>query len=231
MQFMSIEVTSQSFLFPPANPEPRLTLKEVLHAARQNKGKARRTEVSFSHNHLHDLESLWWVAVWMVFYNYFSDEGTSPSVTRRDASEQLRLAETLFPLWFDSFSRHDGFKDPWMFKNTCAKLPSNKATATRALNFFRQLLISHYCAVEKEYTESVDLGSSEDDIYDLFVRVFSKLETHSHGLKLDFIPTIYEELSAKGESSKHPRSESESIKGYQSCSEDSENLMGCFRVR
>jgi len=28
--------------------------------------------VLFSHNHLHDLESLWWVAVWMVFYHHLS---------------------------------------------------------------------------------------------------------------------------------------------------------------
>jgi hypothetical protein len=100
MEFMSVEVAAQRFLFAP--PDLGFSSSEVggfLSAAKQDVGTA-EIEVPFSHNHLHDLESLWWVAVWVVFYNYFS-EGTpshdSPSFTLRDAGDQLNLGRILSP--------------------------------------------------------------------------------------------------------------------------------------
>jgi hypothetical protein len=96
MQFMSIEVATQDFLF---CPPPRLSLDE-LNSALDRDGPDKGTapaNVPFSHNHLHDLESLWWVAVWIDFHYHFSKKETSPSVTLKDAEKQLRLAQTLFP--------------------------------------------------------------------------------------------------------------------------------------
>jgi hypothetical protein len=55
MQFMSIEVAAQEFLFIPFNPGP--SSAELAEATEQDEGMA-QTEVPFSHNHLHDLESL-----------------------------------------------------------------------------------------------------------------------------------------------------------------------------
>jgi hypothetical protein len=210
MNFMSIEVAARKFLFPPPDARPSLTeLDGLFSAAGQDEGTA-QAEVPFSHNHLHDLESLWWVAVWVVFYNYFLEETSSrdhPSFTLQDTAEQLRLARTLFPPALDSTSRRDGFQNPKSFQNTCAGLPSNKKAICDGLNFVRRLLISHYNAIEARYPESVDPDSSSDDIYDGFTQVFSRSETVSHGLKLKFIPDIYREL-LKEENLKRPRSES-----------------------
>jgi hypothetical protein len=62
MDFMSIEVAAQEFLFPHVE-EPTLTEHEGT--------------VPFSHNHLHDLESLWWVAAWVVFTTISQQKGRS----------------------------------------------------------------------------------------------------------------------------------------------------------
>jgi len=212
MQFMSIEVAAQDFLFGPSDPGPSLTeLDEFLNATEQDVGTARsKLEVPFSYNHLHDLESLWWVAVWMVFYNYFS-EGTlsrdRPSFTLRDTEARLNLAQTLFPPVFDSITRQLGFRYPTSFLNTCERLPGNKKAIYIRLNILRRLLISHYRVIEAGYPLSVDPNSSKDDIYDHFTRLFSTLKTVSHDLVLDFIPDIYAKLS-KEEDSKRARSES-----------------------
>jgi hypothetical protein len=204
--FMSIEVAAQDFLFYPSDPGPSSTgLDET---TKQDEGTA-ETEVSFSHNHLHDLESLWWVAVWVVFYNYFSEETPShdrPSFTLKDAQGQLKLAGTLFPPILDSSTRRHGFQLR-KFQNLCDQLPRNKKPIYDRLNLLRRIIISHYSVIEAGYPLSVDPNSSKDDIYNNFIRVFSTLKTVSHDLVLDFIPNIWAKLS-KEEHSKRPRSES-----------------------
>jgi len=210
MQFMSIEVAAQTFLFCPSDPGLSLSeLDEFVSATEQDEGTA-QTEVPFSHNHLHDLESLWWVAVWVVFYNYFS-KGTStrdrPSFVLQDVQDHLKLARILFPPVFESATRIRGFQLSKSFQKICDGLPRNKKAISERLNLLRRLLIRDYSAIEAGYPLSVDSNSSNDEIYDGFTRLFSRSKTDSHDLVLDFIPDFYEKLS-KGENPKRPRSES-----------------------
>ena len=52
-----------------------------------------QTEAPFCYNHLHDLESLWWVVAWVAFHNDLSVIGEeSPSITLEDAKKRLDLA-------------------------------------------------------------------------------------------------------------------------------------------
>jgi hypothetical protein len=213
MDFMSIEVAAQNFLFY-SEPIPSLTeLDELASVTEQDVGTAQAlswTNVQFFHNHLHDLESLWWVAVWVVFYNHFSERTSSydqPSFTLRDVERRLRLAQVLFPPVLDSTTRINGFRHPKLFQEACNKLPGNKRAIYDRLNLLRRILISHYIAIEAGHPLSVDPNSSKDDIYNNFIRVFSTLKTVSHDLVLDFIPNIWAKL-LKEEHSKRPRSES-----------------------
>jgi hypothetical protein len=216
MQFMSIEVAAQMFLFVPSDPGLSSTeVDELDSAMEQGIGIAwtKVPTVPFSHNHLHDLESLWWVAVWVVFYNYFSERTPSndrPSFTLRDANDQLMLARILFPPALESTTRQIGFQHPKSFHNTCDGLPRNKRAIYLRLNLLRRLLVRDYRVIEAEYPLFVDPNSSKDDIYDHFTRLF--LKTVSHDLVLDFIPDVYEKLSME-ENSKRPRSESTSDSG------------------
>jgi serine/threonine protein kinase len=201
MDFMSIEVAAQKFIF---HSEPGPSLMEVDELAgetEQDVGMA-WTKVPFSHNHLHDLESLWWIAVWVVFYNYFS-EGTSsrdlPSFTLKDVVGQLKLTRVLFPHALKDTDRRDAFQYSELFQEACKQLPGNKMAICVRLNLLRRFLISHYKIIEAGYPLSVDPNSSKDDIYDHFARLFSTLKTLSHDLVLDFIPEIYEKLLLEGE--------------------------------
>ena len=207
---MSIEVAAQKFLFFPSDPGPSSTEVDEFVSVTEQDVKTARTKVPFSHNHLHDLESLWWVAVWVVFYNYFSEGMPSrdrPSFTLQDAADQLKLARILFPPVLESTARRDGFQTPESFQDTCDRLPRNKKAIYDRLNVLRRLLIRHYSVIEAGCPLSVDPNSSKDDIYDDFTRLFSTSKTVSHDLVLDFIPEIYAKL-LKGENSKRPRSES-----------------------
>jgi hypothetical protein len=152
----------------------------------------------FCHNHLHDLESLWWVAVWVVFYNYFS-KGTPtrdrPSFTLRDSEDQLNLAKGLFPPLLEILSRRDGFQIAARFRRICNQLPPNKRIAHVGLDFLRGLLIGHYGVIEAKHYPLVDPNASSDNIYDGFTEVFSRLKSEYHNVVLDYIPDIYAKLS------------------------------------
>ena len=111
-----------------------------------------QTEVPFSHNHSHDLESLGWVVVWVVFYNNLSEEMPSYDhlpFTLQDALGQLKLAGILFPPMLDS-TRRDGYQLR-KFRNICDQLPLNKKPIYDRLNLLLRLLISHCIVIEVEY--------------------------------------------------------------------------------
>ena len=206
MHFMSIEVAAQLFLYVPSNPTVSPSNFDEFLSARKREKEMPEIDVPFSHNHLHDLESLWWVTVWVVFYHSFS-EGTTPHdrLTLQDANDQLNLAEKLFPPVVDSSTRQINFTIYGSFEKICDQLPSNKKDANFCLEFLREHLIKHFRAIEAEYP-LVNPNASTDDIYDCFTQAFTDLKARYHDFALEPIQDIYAKLlkSAK----KRPRSES-----------------------
>jgi hypothetical protein len=91
--------------------------------------------VPFSHNHMHDLELLWWVVVWIVFYNHFwksQQFGEEPLSSLLDAQCQLELARTLFPTYMKSTNHCDDFQRS--FLKTYSDSPSSKKAIYTYLN-------------------------------------------------------------------------------------------------
>jgi len=151
---MSIEVAAHRFLFFPSNPGFSSTELELDEERDQDEKMDQdeeagtvQTRVPFSHNHLHDLESLWWVAVWVVFHNYFSKEATSPSVTLQDVENQIRQARILFPFESNNAARRDSFEQPEDFNDICARLPRNKKAICHRLNALLRYLINDYSVI------------------------------------------------------------------------------------
>jgi Fungal protein kinase len=194
MHFMSIEVAAHMFLFLPQQSTESTEFQDKLTSIHEKRlTNSKLAKVLFTHNHLHDLESLWWVAVWLVFYNHFRDTQQSneePLSDLQDVERQLGLARILFPASIESFRRRDGFQQ--LFPEICNDLPSNKHTIGSYLDLLRSNLVTHYSKVETTLPQSIDLSASEDDIYDRFRQVF----TYSGELNytLTFIPDIHTQL-------------------------------------
>ena len=203
---MSIEVAAQLFLFVPSSPAGSPSDFDEYFSTGKREKEMPEIDVPFSHNHLHDLESLWWVTVWVVFYHSFS-EGTTPRhrLTLQDATVQLNLARKLFPPGLESLSRHSSFQIGRPFKGICNQLPPNKKVACFGLVFLREHLIKHFMAIEAEYP-LINPNASTDNIYDAFTQTFSGLKSRYHDFTLKPIQDIYVEL-LKPEN-KRPRSES-----------------------
>jgi hypothetical protein len=200
---MSIEVAVQSYLFPPSRPVPSGTeIKQRLSGTVRHP----TAEVPFSHNHLHDLESLWWVAVWVVFYNYFSKTMLSDDhlpFAYKDVQEHLKQTRILFPSILKSTDRRDTFLTS--FVKACSALPTNKVDICLLLDGLREILIGEYKVIEAGLPLSVDSNSSDDGIYETFRDIFSSLKTVYHDIVLVFIPEVYRRL--------RKRQRSESING------------------
>jgi hypothetical protein len=205
MHFMSIEVTAHRFLFKPSNRPAGSSGLDEHRSAKIRRKELAKTKVPFSHNHLHDLESLWWVAVWVVFNHSFSKED-GDHLTLQDANDQLDLAEKLFPPVVDSISRQNNFQDAESFEETCKGLPDYKEEAYFGLDYLREQLIKHYKAIEANYP-LINPNDSTDDIYHDFTEAFTFLKSSYEGFALKPIQDIYAKLLSKSES-KRPRSES-----------------------
>ncbi|KIK22815.1 hypothetical protein PISMIDRAFT_651298, partial [Pisolithus microcarpus 441] len=74
LEFMASEVEAQQYLFQPRGGKPR------------REGR----KCPFRFNPLHDMESLWWIATWTLYYHV--DQGGS-----RPSSEQITQFHELFP--------------------------------------------------------------------------------------------------------------------------------------
>ncbi|EED79482.1 predicted protein [Postia placenta Mad-698-R] len=75
LQFMAAETMDREYLFLPVQLEERSTMEQctafILLNQRLNKTAAESTPNvgTFHHNYLHDIESMWWCGVWLLFFN------------------------------------------------------------------------------------------------------------------------------------------------------------------
>jgi hypothetical protein len=191
---MSVEVAGQGFLFPP-QPKQASNLEEDVRRRMNQK----IISAPFVHMHLHDLESLWWVAVWIVFFNKFvvppqSDAAPDLEIIGR----YLEGARTLFPVSHD-ISRQNGFSVH--FREIFSKLPeepSDKEEICHYLDSLRQRLRTEYELVEATLPHSITPSASKDEIYDYFRDVFNSYKKSKSTLA--FIPDILRELQEATES-------------------------------
>ncbi|KAI5993473.1 hypothetical protein EDD15DRAFT_895236 [Pisolithus albus] len=96
-------------------------------------------ECSFRFNPLHDMESLWWIATWTLYYHP-DQKGSRPS------SEQITELYQLFPGRLDSASRRDAFLTPLDY----GVLPASFQRAGRLVNYMRREIKGAYTESEEE---------------------------------------------------------------------------------
>ena len=98
----------------------------------------------FSHNPLHDLESLWWVGVWILLCHYQPDKLRDIKV-QKHIEIIKHFSETLFNNRIDPDSRHDALIGSALLANT---KPAHFSEAVQQLilmlDLFREELIAYY---------------------------------------------------------------------------------------
>ncbi|KAJ3823100.1 hypothetical protein F5880DRAFT_1569583 [Lentinula raphanica] len=146
--FMALEAIVGSYLFQraPVRP-PALTTPPDLFSMLNNEWcppqpiSPVKKYSPFARNALHDLESVWWVLVWVLLHN---DDAVCPS---QDNSARQTLINHAFPKHVNSLTRVSFFKTP-DFKNA---LPSSFSPAVSVVDKFSNMLYAAYERLEEHY--------------------------------------------------------------------------------
>jgi hypothetical protein len=132
---MAIEVDSQDYLFCPRRETigPNFTLQATPRLPQ------------FRSNGLHDLESAWWIAVFILFcHRDKSEEEQWLEPETKQADEQLLVVQQMFPRVLGSTSRYKIFSERNIFSDAVNLLPSRFIKAGLKLNTARYLLVERY---------------------------------------------------------------------------------------
>ncbi|KAJ3823101.1 hypothetical protein F5880DRAFT_1613185 [Lentinula raphanica] len=151
--FMASETLIGQYLFHTANQELSSTVPNLFMMINNEWNHDNNAQVQstsnaelrppFAHNALHDLESVWWVIVWVLLFN---DDAArlSPQTTARQT-----LMNYAFPGQFDSLDRMSFFKDP-KFQNL---LPNSFSPVITVIESFSSKLHRAYEDLEKHYPQ------------------------------------------------------------------------------
>ena len=191
MHFISIEATVLRYLFAPGKTAHRGY--QAIRDEVRSRSHAVQPKLPWRFNHLHDLESLWWVAVWIVFNNCFGEPDDSLSssqepdvpLTPQAPPDSIRAA--LFPSSLESIRRRDFFIGRF---SQIQGLPEQYLMPFNALDIIRSLLIEHYEKIQSTLPMSINLNASGDDIYDYLMQVFNILRESTPNHTLMSIPTV-----------------------------------------
>lgn len=103
----------------------------------------------FIYNPLHDLESLWWIAVYVLVANRVVSEDSTPGQTYEELQAQRQLASDLF---WEKGKRTLALKSSTYFRRELHNLhPSLRAIAS-LVDDLRESLVTAYLIAERDIT-------------------------------------------------------------------------------
>jgi hypothetical protein len=161
LDFMPLEVETGRYEFPspPKDPDDR------------------PPRPVFRYNFIHDLESLWRVALWVIFNNRDSrNEVVHPSV-----EDQTEHARYFFPGILSHRGRSDVLKHDGLLSEATETLPESFKVVVSRLEVMRQGLVKHYR--QAEATAEIDSVAFQG-IHTLFLDELKKAKDRSVEIKL-----------------------------------------------
>ena len=160
-----------------------------------------QVEGVFSHNPLHDLESLWWVGVWFLLCHY--DSNNLRDTTVQEHIEVVKkYGGTLFNNRDDPLSRRRAvLGSDLLSKIQPRSFPEAVQHLIVLLHLFREQLVAHYKLYKPTMT-SQDLSFFNPDLHckydDLVKEAVKELKNDTTALKLfDHIDEIISYINSK----------------------------------
>ncbi|KAI6110909.1 hypothetical protein EDD16DRAFT_1522009 [Pisolithus croceorrhizus] len=157
LDFMACEVEAQKHLF----IQPK--------AIRKDPASRKRVQFPFRFNPLHDVESIWWIATWILYY-HVDEKG------RQLSTDQIRCFRELFPGRLNS--RTSAFLAPL----ADAVLPTPFQTAAHIVEDMRDQLRIAYTASETNMPPVYD--DALEMLHSTFNECFASAAEHSRGVGL-----------------------------------------------
>ena len=120
--------------------------------------------IPFTYNPLHDLESIWWVATFLIFHR-FTIGGHDRRLLDADVAK-------LFPMGKDK-QRSLALTSEGIYQEMINHLPRKFQQHRRKLNIFRQLLLHHYTDAESK--ADINTSPSVPTLHNILGTVFLSL--------------------------------------------------------
>ena len=151
--FMSVEALRHAYLFRPKKPNRRigqLFQSPSARAQAKSGGTDRKSVAPFQYNPLHDLESLWWVLVYLLFRRPTNIDDD----TRERYEEQLRYFDSAFT--DELMDRLEMFQDQTKFSEGFTTLHDLMKPVAELLDWTRQNLVIQYFNSEEQDVTQID---------------------------------------------------------------------------
>jgi len=158
-QFESIEVSNQTYLF------------------RDRKGKG--YPPGFRFNTIHDLESTWWIAFWVLCHHVPQDDNG-------ERNEQLNDATELFPPTGTSSKRLVAFVHGGLTSTIVLLPPVFQENAQWLINA-RDLLVDRYTTAERG--SQID-ETAFDNLHEELAQIWAQAKEASSGVKYRFLQAV-----------------------------------------
>lgn len=123
----------------------------------------------FKYNTLHDLESLWWIAVFFIVCKEYDDDESedSPEAATARAASQRKLASELF---WDGSKRSLAIRDGYYFSRNVSRLVFPGDRIGLVLDEMRKMMFRAYTRAEEDInTVGFDVSGDLYDLYDRFL--------------------------------------------------------------
>ncbi|KAI5115744.1 hypothetical protein M0805_002822 [Coniferiporia weirii] len=153
LDFMAVEVTRRYYNFLPIRDVDQVFGEAARVLAEQDSGQV-DLGMGFCHNRFHDLESIWWIAVWMLFFH--DDKSCPESDDSRRAIRKMQ-AQGLFPRDLNISDRHHCLLNEKAFKVMTNCLSPTFRKVIAALNAVRTALQRAYERAEATLPERIDM--------------------------------------------------------------------------
>ena len=179
---MAVEVQRNKYWFEPQSDAPSYVLPSVTMNHVQQRVNLQEQQ-QFLHNYLHDIEGLFWIAAWVLFYTHPVSRPLDASDLPR-AKKQLQAADRIFPSTLDGSNDRSEFlsHDP-TFRMHASFLPEEYAPLTAVLSHVQFNLRKMYMSME-DPLENVFDNKLYGRVYDVLSPLFLLAKDCAQG---DFI--------------------------------------------
>ena len=148
---MAIEVAQNDHLFLPSDASSSETETDSsdgdAEEQLEREERKRASEPIFVHNEAHDIESLWWISVYMLVY-FHSDVDPARSEARSQNARMMRIFSVS-----TSSTREHFFKEAKHFVAGTEWFPRSFKKIRTYLLKLRKLLVSRYIKFERAFPE------------------------------------------------------------------------------
>ncbi|KAJ3542253.1 hypothetical protein NM688_g5988 [Phlebia brevispora] len=178
---MSLEVAAHSYLFRQASPaeEPRKT--------RGKKSAHNNSKLPFLYNPLHDLESLWWVALFFIVAGKVIDDKSGSFMENARREDQANFAKKLFRTYT---YRTRAFQDSDCFEKVLDSLHPALEEVGLALDMLRNFLLAAYVDAEKD-VQNIQFDVAVG-VHACFIEFFGSLAQSLHEKDITIDPLACE---------------------------------------